>query len=247
MIVQRCQRMGFWSVTMRTAKNGYSGVRIIERIALLAALGAILSSLFASAQAYGAQPQAVIHPDIWPQVRPQLPPDPALERKVDALFAGMTLEQKVGQLIQADISTLTPADLRQYPLGSVLNGGNSKPGGNTLAPPSAWLGLANQLYLASMAASHGPHPIPEFWGIDAVHGNNDVYGATVFPQNVGLGAAHDPALMRLIGGVTAEEVRAVGLDWTFGPTLAVVSDDRWGRSYESYSQDPAIVRRYARA
>ncbi len=80
-----------------------------------------------------------------------------------------------------------------------------------------------------------------------MHGNNDVYGATIFPQNVGLGAAHDPALMRLIGGATAEEVRAIGLDWTFGPTLAVVSDNRWGRSYESYSSDPALVRAYARA
>jgi beta-glucosidase len=196
---------------------------------------------------YGAQPAATIHPDIWPQVRPQLPPDPALERRVDTLLRGMTVEQKVGQLIQGDISTLAPADLRQYPLGSVLNGGNSKPGGNTLAPPSTWLSLANQFYLASMAPSQGPHPIPEFWGIDAVHGNNDVYGATVFPQNVGLGATHDPALMRLIGAVTAEEVRAIGLDWTFGPTLAIVSDNRWGRSYESYSSDPALVRGYARA
>ena len=194
-----------------------------------------------------AEQAAVVHPQLWPSVRPQLPPDPALERKVNVILARMTLEQEVGQLIQADISTLTPADLRQYALGAVLNGGNSKPGGNTLASPSAWLSLANQFYLASMAPAHGPHPIPELWGIDAVHGNNDVYGATIFPQNVGLGAAHDPALMRLIGAATAEEVRAVGLDWTFGPTLAVVSDERWGRSYESYSQDPAIVREYARA
>jgi beta-glucosidase len=194
-----------------------------------------------------AERPAAVHPQLWPSVRPQLPPDPALERQVDALLAHMTLEQKVGQLIQGDITTLTPADLRRYPLGSVLNGGNSKPGGNTVAPPSAWLALANQYYLASMAPSHGPHPIPEFWGIDAVHGNNDVFGATVFPQNIGLGAARDPALMRLIGRATAREVRAIGLDWTFGPTLAVVSDDRWGRTYESYSQDPAIVRAYARA
>lgn len=207
----------------------------------------ILAGQGVSARAAGAATAAAVHPQIWPQVRPQLPADPALERKVSALLAGMTLGQKVGQLIQGDISTLTPADLRQYPLGSVLNGGNSKPGGNTFAPPAAWLALANRFYLASMAASHGPHPIPEFWGIDAVHGNNDVYGATIFPQNVGLGAAHDPALMRLIGHATAEEVRAIGLDWTFGPTLAVVSDERWGRSYESYSQDPALVREYARA
>ncbi|MDE2050609.1 MAG: exo 1,3/1,4-beta-D-glucan glucohydrolase [Gammaproteobacteria bacterium] len=231
---------------MRTARHEQSGVRVGERASLLAALGTILFGVFTCTVAHGAAP-AVIHPDIWPQTRPQLPPDPALERKVNAVLAGMTLEQKVGQLIQGDISTLTPADLHQYPLGSVLNGGNSKPGGNTLAPPAAWLALANRFYLASVAPSDGPRPIPELWGIDAVHGNNDVFGATVFPQNVGLGAAHDPALMRLIGQATAEEVRAIGLDWTFGPTLAVVSDVRWGRSYESYSQDPALVREYARA
>jgi beta-glucosidase len=232
---------------MRTAKNEQPGGRDIGRIARLAALGAALLGLWSSAQVHGAEPAATIHPDLWPQVRPELPPDPALERRVNALLRDLTLEQKVGQLIQGDISTLAPADLHQYPLGSVLNGGNSKPGGNTLAPPSAWLSLANQFYLASMAPSLGPRPIPEFWGIDAVHGNNDVYGATVFPQNVGLGATHDPALLRLIGAVTAEEVRAIGLDWTFGPTLAVVSDNRWGRSYESYSSDPALVRGYARA
>ncbi|HWF99449.1 MAG TPA: glycoside hydrolase family 3 N-terminal domain-containing protein, partial [Steroidobacteraceae bacterium] len=162
---------------------------------------------------------APVHPELWPVVWPGVASDPKIENQIDRLLAGMTLEQKVGQLIQGDISALTLRDLLQYPLGSVLNGGNSKPAGNMLAPPSAWLTLANQFYQASMAASHGPHPIPEIWGIDAVHGNDDVYGATIFPQNVGLGAAHDAPLMRLIGEATAEEVRAVGLDWTFGPTL----------------------------
>ena len=212
---------------------------------LALAAAALFLSPASSRTAIAEQP-AVVHPQRWPSVRPQLPPDPALEREVNALLGEMTLGQKVGQLIQGDIGSLTPADLTRYPLGSVLNGGNSKPGGNTLAPPAAWLTLANRYYLASMAPAHGPHPIPEMWGIDAVHGNNDVYGATIFPQNIGLGATHDPALMRLIGKATADEVRAVGLDWTFGPTLAVVSDDRWGRTYESYSQDPAIVREYAR-
>jgi beta-glucosidase len=233
---------------MRIAKNEHSGlIGVVERATLPAALALMLCCLGAGTRGYGAEASAVIHPDIWPQVRPSLPADPALERKVSAILAGMTLEQKVGQLIQGDISTLNPTDLRDCPLGSVLNGGNSKPGGNTFATPAAWLALANQFYLASMASSHGPHPIPEFWGVDAVHGDNDVVGATIFPQNIGLGAAHDPALMRLIGAATAQEVRVIGLDWTFGPTLAVVSDDRWGRTYESYSQDPAIVREYARA
>jgi beta-glucosidase len=212
---------------------------------LTLAVAALLLSPSACRTALAAQP-ALVHPRIWPRVRPRLPPDPALERRVNALLHEMTLGQKVGQLIQGDITSLTPRDLRRYPLGAVLDGGNSKPGGKLLASPAAWLALANRYYLAAMAASHGPHPIPDLWGTDAVHGNNDVYGATIFPQNIGLGAAHDPALMRLIGQATAEEVRAVGLDWTFGPTLAVVSDERWGRTYESYSQDPALVRRYAR-
>src|SRR5579883_2062645 len=158
--------MGFCRPTMRTAKHEYSGVGVIERIALLAALGTILFGLFTCARVYGADAPATIHPGTWPQTRPHVPVDPALERKISAILAGMTLEQKVGQLIQGDISTLTPADLSRYPLGSVLNGGNSKPGGNTLAPPSAWLQLANRFYLASMAPSHGPHPIPELWGMD---------------------------------------------------------------------------------
>ena len=232
---------------MRTAASWHFEVGVIGRAGLIAALGTILFGLSACARADGANTSAIIHPQLWPAARPEVPPDPKLEQRVAALLARMSLEQKVGQLVQADISAVTPADLRNYPLGSVLNGGNSKPGGNTLAPPAAWLALANRFYLASMAPLHGAAPIPEIWGIDAVHGNNDVYGATIFPQNIGLGAAHDPALMRLIGGATAEEVRAVGLDWTFGPTLAVVSDDRWGRTYESYSQEPAIVREYARA
>src|SRR6185437_14989025 len=127
------------------------------------ALAAALIFASTSTPAALAEEPAVVHPQLWPSVRPHLPPDPALEREVNAIFAGMTLEQKVGQLIQGDISALTPQDLLRYPLGSVLNGGNSKPAGNMLAPPSAWLTLANQFYQASMAASHGPHPIPEIW------------------------------------------------------------------------------------
>ena len=89
--------------------------------------------------------------------------------------------------------------------------------------------------------------IPVLWGIDAVHGNNNVFGATVFPHNIGLGAAHDACLVEQIGAATAAQVRATGQDWAFGPTLAVVRDDRWGRTYESYSENPAVVRWYAEA
>ena len=96
-----------------------------------------------------------------------------------------------------------------------------------------------------MDTANGGLAIPIIWGTDAVHGHNNVIGATLFPHNIGLGAAHDPDLMERIGAATAREVAATGLDWTFAPLVAVVRDDRWGRTYESYSEDPEIVRAYA--
>ena len=188
---------------------------------------------------------ATIHPEIWPEAAPALARDEALEARISSLLAGLTVEQKVGQLIQADIGSITPNDLRHYPLGSILNGGNSAPGDDKLTAPSEWLALADRFYAASQDPEHGPHPLPTMWGSDAVHGHNNIVGATIFPHNIGLGAARDNELIRRIGEVTAVEVRATGLDWTFGPTLAVVRDIRWGRTYESYSENPEIVRDYA--
>jgi beta-glucosidase len=188
---------------------------------------------------------AEVHPALWPEQPPALASDPALEPRIERYLSEMTLEQKVGQLIQADIGSITPDDLRHFPLGSILNGGSSSPGNNEFAPPSEWLALADRFYAASMDGSHGPRPIPTLWGTDAVHGHNNLVGATIFPHNIGLGAARDPELIRSIGEVTAREVRATGMDWTFAPTLAVVRDDRWGRTYESYSEDPQIVREYS--
>ena len=191
--------------------------------------------------------RTTIHPDQWPTVQRPLAPDPALEARITTLTAGMTLEQKVGQLIQPDIASITPEDLRHFDLGSILNGGNSSPNGNEFAPPSEWLALADRFYDAAMDSARGPHPIPILWGTDAVHGHNNIVGATIFPHNIGLGAARDPSLMTRIGEITACEVRVTGLDWSFGPTLAVVRDIRWGRTYESYSDRPEIVREYASA
>jgi beta-glucosidase len=188
-----------------------------------------------------------VHPDQWPKVQRPLAPDPALEARITALMAGMTLEQKVGQLIEPDIASITPEDLRHFDFGSILNGGNSSPHGNEFAPPSEWLALADRFYDAALDPMHGPHPIPILWGTDAVHGHNNIVGATIFPHNIGLGATRDPSLMTRIGAITACEVRVTGLDWSFGPTLAVVRDIRWGRTYESYSERPEIVREYAAA
>ena len=215
---------------------------ITEKTLVIAAVTGLVVTIPA---AFASDP--LVHPDRWPTVRPALVADAALESRITTLMAGMTLEQKAGQVIQADIASITPEDLRHFALGSILNGGNSSPNGDEFAPPSEWLALADRFYDAAMDPAHGPHPIPTLWGTDAVHGHNNIVGATIFPHNIGLGATRDPDLMRRIGTVTALEVRATGLDWSFGPTLAVVQDLRWGRSYESYSEDPEIVRQYASA
>lgn len=170
----------------------------------------------------------------------------AIEARIDSLLSRMSLEHKVAQLIQPDISTITPEDERRFRFGSILNGGNSGPGGNDKAPASAYLSLADAFWDASTAPLDGGEPaIPALWATDAVHGHNNIVGATLFPHNVGLGAANDPALMHRIGEATASEIAVTGLDWAFAPTLAVVRDTRWGRSYESMSEDPAVVARLA--
>src|SRR3569833_1478854 len=143
-----------------------------------------------------------VHPDRWPTVQPALAPDPALESRITALLAGMTLEQKVGQVIQADIASITPDDLRHFSLGSILNGGNSSPNGDEFAPPSEWLALADRFYETSMdPATQGPHPIPTIWGTDAVHGHNNIVGASFFLLFFGFGVALVPVLFCLFGVV----------------------------------------------
>jgi beta-glucosidase len=181
----------------------------------------------------------------WPRIQSNVGLDSALEARIGSLLTQMTLEQKVGQMIQAEIQSVTPEDVREYALGSILNGGGSWPDTAKSASAADWAAFADGFYDASMDSSEGRVPIPVVWGTDAVHGHNNVRGATLFPQNIGLGAAGDPDLIQRIGEVTAIEVAATGIDWTFAPTLAVVRDDRWGRTYEGYSEDPEIVRQYA--
>jgi beta-glucosidase len=183
----------------------------------------------------------------WP-ITTQPPTDPAANRFVEDLLGHMSLEDKIGQMVQADIASIEPADLRRYKLGSILAGGNAAPGNDVHSGPDAWLKLTQSFYEAAMADTGGAHrPIPLLFGIDAVHGHAKVRGATIFPHNVALGAAHDPELIRRIGAATAAEVSVTGIDWTFAPTVAVARDVRWGRSYESYSESPELVARYAPA
>lgn len=158
------------------------------------------------------------------------------------LVSRMSLERKIGQLIQPQINSFTPEDMERYRFGSYLNGGNGGPYGDEYAPASEWLRYADEMYEASIQPLPDGEPvIPTMWGTDAVHGHTNVVGATIFPHNIALGAAGDADLVRRIGAATAAEIEVTGIDWNFSPTVAVAQDDRWGRTYESYSEDPDLV------
>ena len=168
------------------------------------------------------------------------------EQRVNSIIDAMTLEQKIGQMIQGNIKYVTPADVSKYYLGAVLNGGGHWLAGNQ-SSVDAGLRLADAYYKASIDKTQGGAGIPVIWGSDAVHGLNNLKGATIFPHNIGLGAADDAELIERIASVTAREVAITGQDWTFSPAVAVAKDMRWGHSYESFSDDSEIIERYSRA
>lgn len=182
----------------------------------------------------------------WPTITSAIKKNDAMEARISQIVASMTLQQKIGQMTQPEIKSVTPAEVSQYYIGSVLNGGGSWPNGNKQASVGDWLKLADQYYVASISTDMKVK-VPVIWGTDAVHGHNNVFGATLFPHNIGLGAAHDPALVTEVGAAVGKAVRATGINWVFAPTLAVVRDDRWGRTYESFSEDGALVNAYAGA
>lgn len=210
----------------------------------LALLGTTLGGAAAVSQTAPAA-SAVADPAKWPAAHsPAALTDPATEAMIDKLLARMTLEQKVGQTIQGDISSVTPADMAKYPLGSILAGGNSGPYNDERSDAAKWAKIVGEFRAASRKAGAG---IPILFGVDAVHGHSNLPGATIFPHNIGLGATHDPALIEKIGAATAAEVAGSGIEWTFAPTVAVPQDLRWGRSYEGYASDPKLVADYATA
>jgi len=178
---------------------------------------------------------------LWPRQTSPFAADPAAEARLDVLVAAMTPHDKVGQVIMGEIQHLSPEDVKRYRLGAVLNGGGSFPHGNRHASAADWLALADAFHDASIDRDDGLPAIPVIWGTDAVHGANNVFGATLFPHNIGLGAGANPQLLRLIGAATAREVAATGIYWNFAPTLAVPRNDRWGRTYEGYSEQPGLV------
>ena len=155
---------------------------------------------------------------------------------ITELIKEMTLEEKIGQMTQVDYRYLKDkSDITKYFLGSILSGGGSTPPTNQ---PSSWVDLYNGFQKEALKTRL---KIPLIYGIDAVHGHNNVFGATMFPHNIGLGCANDKLLVQKIAAATAAEVKATGLDWTFAPCVAVAQDERWGRTYESFSEDSDIV------
>ena len=198
----------------------------------------------------------------WPEIDSPFRQDDDQEDFIARIVAAMTLEQKVGQMTQLELGAMRDgatgvydfSPITELSLGSILTGGGSWPNADKHATLSDWVELADAVWEASpvitIEGRHGHEidvRIPAFWGIDAVHGNQSVKGATIFPHNIGLGASRNTCLAREIGASSTRAVRASGLDMMFGPCLAVPQDDRWGRTYEGFSEDAGIVRALGKA
>jgi beta-glucosidase len=180
-----------------------------------------------------AKATVVIGAHGFPYLNPRLP----IDVRVTDLMSRMTLEEKIGQMTQAERGAVTadPTVIAQWRLGSLLSGGGSTPATNT---PAAWVEMVNGFQAQAMSTRL---QIPLIYGIDAVHGHGNVYGATIFPHNIGLGATRDAQLVEQIGRATGEEVRATGIPWSFSPCVCVARDERWGRTYESFGEDPSLA------
>jgi beta-glucosidase len=161
--------------------------------------------------------------------------NPSISDKVNELISQMSLDEKIGQMTQAERSALQDiSDIKTYYLGSLLSGGGSAPSTNS---PQTWADMYDAFQYTALQARL---KIPLIYGIDAVHGHNNVYGATIFPHNIGLGCTRDPQLVEQAARVTAEEVSGTGIDWTFSPCIATVRDERWGRTYEGFGETPEL-------
>jgi beta-glucosidase len=180
-----------------------------------------------------AAPSAAPGADVLPYKDPSQP----VSARVADLLSRMTLEEKVGQMTQAERGAVAgdPTRITDWQLGSVLSGGGSTPTPNT---PAAWADMVDGFQRAALNTRLG---IPLLYGVDSVHGHGNLLGATVFPHNIGLGATRDPALVAQVEHVTASETRASGPQWVFAPCVCAARDDRWGRTYESFGEDPGLV------
>ncbi|GGN38567.1 beta-glucosidase [Actinoplanes campanulatus] len=181
----------------------------------------------------GPGPTVVINAHGLPYLDSRL----STKKRVADLLQRMSLDDKIGQMTQAERAAVTddPAKVAVWRLGSVLSGGGSVPTPNT---PAAWVNMVNTFQQAALST---PLQIPIIYGVDAVHGHGNVHGATIFPQNIGLGATRNPKLVEKVYHATAAEVRATGVPWDFAPCVCVTRDERWGRSYEAFGEDPKLV------
>ena len=159
----------------------------------------------------------------------------AIAERVEALLGEMTVAEKIGQMTQVEKNSIDREDITQYGLGSLLSGGGGYPTPNTAA---SWRAMVNEFQEYALKSRLG---IPLIYGVDAVHGHNNVYGTTIFPHNIGLGATGNAELVEKIGRATAVEIAATGVHWNFAPAVSVPRDIRWGRTYEGYGEDPALV------
>jgi len=162
-------------------------------------------------------------------------PSQPVETRVDDLLKRMTLDEKIGQMTQVEKNSIGPGDITKYYIGSILSGGGGYPSENTA---QAWYAMVAGFQKEALKTRL---QIPILYGVDAVHGHGNLHNATIFPHNIGLGAANDPALMEKVGRATAEEMLATGIPWNFAPVVAVVQDVRWGRTYEGYGEKTELV------
>ena len=172
------------------------------------------------------------------QAQIYLDPHAPVKERVEDLLARMSLDEKIGQMMQVDLTAANshPADITSYYVGSILSGGDSDPTPDNTA--ASWMNTYNSLQLRALQT---PLKIPMIYGVDAVHGHSNVRGATIFPHNIGLGCTRDPALIEQAARVTAVEMAATGVDWNFGPCIAVPRDERWGRTYEGFGETPELA------
>ncbi|MEV8066079.1 glycoside hydrolase family 3 N-terminal domain-containing protein [Streptomyces sp. NPDC085995] len=218
---------GTASGTSRTVE-----VRTLKDRAAEAAETIPLDLTVTGAKAPAQKPQVVVDAHGLPYLDTRLP----VKKRVADLVSRLSLAEKAGQMTQAERGAMSgPGDIAGYALGSLLSGGGSTPTPNTA---EAWAKMIDGYQLQTRATRF---QIPLVYGVDAVHGHNNLAGATIMPHNIGLGASRDPQLAEQAGAVTAAEVRASGPQWDFAPCLCVTRDERWGRSYESFGEDPALV------
>lgn len=208
----------------------------MKRVAYFVVLLSLVLSACAPAVTAPVEPSPTPRPDY-----PYLDPSQPVEARVEDLLGRMSQDDKLGQMTQVEKNAIQILDIQEYRIGSILSGGGGSPAKNT---PEAWVEMVGSFQQVALSTPLG---IPLIYGVDAVHGHNNLMNATIFPHNIGLGAANDPDLVRRIAQATAEEMMATGVPWSFSPVVAVPQDSRWGRTYEGFSESTEIVTRLGAA